>query len=205
MKLIIQKLKNEKKNEKDLTISLDFVFKTNPKKKVSNKIKIELPNSFLLKKFNILIISDIQRPEEKNIIQINNPDIISKTTSKELKKFTHCICLEKFSSNIIKFAPILGKLRIMPNKKDGTLTNDIENILADIKKGNKFYTIDQSSTKFLKIPIATVLDEDDLIIKNIEYLVEKMKNLFGKLSDSVKEVYIKTTQGKPIIISNEYF
>ena len=84
----------------------------------------------------------------------------------------------KFMPKLAKVARILGPVGMMPNPKTGTVTEDVETAVSQIKKG--------------KIEVKTEKD-----IPVIHTIMGKKSFDDNKLAENFKEIYNSLNQNKP--------
>jgi len=71
-----------------------------------------------------------------------------------------------------KLGPILGKRGLMPNPKDGTVTQEIAKAVSEFKKGKINYRADKAGIVHNKI--GRVSMEDQKILENIKALYDEI-------------------------------
>ena len=83
---------------------------------------------------------------------------------------------------------ILGPRGLMPNPKTGTVTNDLENIIGEIKKGRIDYKMDKDGN--LHIPVGKVSFENSKLIDNINAV---MNSVLAVKPTFAKSNYIRSS------------
>lgn len=99
-------------------------------------------------------------------------------------------------SRLKEIASILGSRGLMPNAKIGTLTDNPEVIMHDMK--NKIVFFKSGKSGLIQCRIGTVAMTSEKIIENITFLI---KHIMGQTKNSaigkgfIKSLYLKSTMG----------
>jgi len=80
---------------------------------------------------------------------------------------------------------ILGPRGLMPNPKTGTVTNNVEEIVKELKKGRIDYKMDKEGN--IQIPCGKISFDKEKLVENI---IEAIKNVLSVKPSSVKGIYI---------------
>jgi len=80
---------------------------------------------------------------------------------------------------------ILGPKGLMPNPKTGTVTNNVEEIVKELKKGRIDYKMDKEGN--IQIPCGKISFDKEKLVENI---IEAIKNVLSVKPSSVKGIYI---------------
>ncbi len=88
----------------------------------------------------------------------------------------------------------LGPKGLMPNPKNGTVTNDIASAIGEYKKGKQTFACDTSGVIHIK---AGKLDMDDeKLIENVHVAVSAVEEVLGKpYNQSVVRMHLASTMG----------
>jgi len=89
---------------------------------------------------------------------------------------------------LAKYGKLLGPKGLMPNPKLGTVTNNVEKIVTDIKKGQIEYRTDKDG--IISVPFGKKSFDDKKLIENFQDLFDTIKGLRPAV---VKGQYIITT------------
>ncbi len=106
-----------------------------------------------------------------------------------------------FMTKIAKVAKILGPAGVMPNPKTGTVTEDPERAVKEIKKGR----LDVKTEKDAPV-IHTVIGKrsftEEQLTENFMELIGALKqnNPTKSASDWIKSVYISTSMGRSVAV-----
>ena len=106
-------------------------------------------------------------------------------------------------SRLKKIASILGAKGLMPNVKVGTLTDNIEAVISDMK--NKIAFFRSGKTGLLQARVGSVSMANDQILDNLNFLV---KHIYAQNKNPstnknyIKSIYIKSSMGRIHKIEN---
>jgi len=145
-----------------------------------------------------------------NYIKKNNYEkyaIISQTTMsvygykkliediKENKiQFDVAIATPSVMAKIAVLGKELGPKGLMPNPKNGTVTDDIKSAVSEYKKGKQTFACDTSGVIHMK---AGKLDmDDDKLIENIHTAVSAVEDVLGKVyNQAINRMHVVSTMG----------
>ena len=174
----IKKAKAGSKAKFDATIELHInLFKDPKNPELSVRFTTTLPNGTgKSKKVAVLASKKVAGAD----IELLESDIekIEKGTIKPKIDFEVLVAEPKFMPKLAKVARILGPVGMMPNPKTGTVTEDVETAVSQIKKG--------------KIEVKTEKD-----IPVIHTIMGKKSFDNNKLAENFKEIYNSLNQNKP--------
>ncbi len=139
--------------------------------------------------------ADIQFKEE-------DLDAIEKGKIKPKIDFDVFVAETKFMPKIAKVAKILGPAGVMPNPKTGTVSDDVEKAVEQIKKG-KIEVKTEKELPIIHTIIGKVSFEEKELVDNFNELISSLKqNKPLKSSpDWIKNIFISSTMGPSIRIS----
>ncbi|HOA18727.1 MAG TPA: 50S ribosomal protein L1 [bacterium] len=139
--------------------------------------------------------ADIQFKEE-------DLDAIEKGKIKPKIDFDVFVAETKFMPKIAKVAKILGPAGVMPNPKTGTVSDDVEKAVEQIKKG-KIEVKTEKELPIIHTIIGKVSFEEKELVDNFNELISSLKqNKPLKSSpDWIKTIFISSTMGPSIRIS----
>lgn len=136
-------------------------------------------------------------------------DYVGAEYLEEIKKgwfdFDVIVATPDMMAELGKLGRVLGPKGLMPNPKTGTVTQDIANAVAEIKKGKVEYRVDKAGNINVLIGKASFDDEQ---------LYENFKALFNTIAKArpaaVKGTYIKTlalstTMGPAVKVAPDSF
>ena len=95
---------------------------------------------------------------------------------------------------LAKIAKNLGPRGLMPNPKNGTVTDDIKSAVEEYKKGKQTFACDTSGVIHIK---AGKLDlEDEKLIENVTTAISAVEDVLGKpYNQVVNRMHIAPTMG----------
>lgn len=103
---------------------------------------------------------------------------------------------------ITKVARILGPVSKFPNKKNGTITDNIKETIDQLKKGMLQYNADKANIVHAKV--GTVKMDAQHTMENIKLLVsEIIKNNRIKPRELIKSIYLSSTMGLSVQLSTD--
>lgn len=185
-------IKNAKESEKakfDATIEVHFNLGIDPKQVDQNVRAITtLPHGTgKTIKVAVFAADDIKSAD----LQLTESDIknIEKGKIKPHVDFDILVTEPRFMPKIAKIARILGPQGVMPSPKAGTVTNDVQKVVAQIKKGRVELKNEQNAPL-----IHTIIGKQSFETKKLE---ENFKEILNTLNHSrpqkvKKETYINS-------------
>lgn len=134
-------------------------------------------------------------------------DLIEKIKSKSnldgsmaLSDYNICLTTNDLMMKLKDVANILGRSGLMPNKKDGTITDDLQTTITTLKSGSQvLFRNDKSG--YIRMRIAKSDFTNDKIVDNIKTIVDQLQLLKpAKLKQLFKRFIISSTQGSGLNI-----
>jgi len=112
-----------------------------------------------------------------------------------------CIATPDVMSQIGKIARILGPRGLMPNPKTGSVTNDIEATVKEIKAGRLSFRVDKYG--ILHIPVGKASFEEQKLKENIKSLLQTVQRLRPSSAKGqyFKRITLCSTMGPGIKVS----
>jgi len=168
-----------------------------PKKSDQNvRGSVTLPNS-LGKEVKVAVFVDTDKADEaKNAGAdfIGSDDLIEKY-SKDPIDFDVALTTPAMMKNVSKLAKILGPKGLMPNPKSGTVTENIEKAVKDIKHGQSRFKADKDGT--IHGTVANIDMDKVKITENLASFIAELKRLKPASSKGIyiKDIYLSTTMG----------
>lgn len=153
------------------------------------------------KKIGVLTNKIITFEENYNILYLTLEKMEALIESGNL----HIIKLFIHSSDIKKIAPFskyLKKKRLMPSKKDGTVSNDLQSAVSSYYNSIKIYKLDKNGIFHVKLgrlndPLENLLQTYNSIIDSIKALTT-----IDQKNKIIKNIFLCTTMSPSIEISN---
>ena len=149
------------------------------------------------KKLKIAVLCEQEKVEEAKKIGADvagSQDLLDKISSGELN-FDKLICTPGMMSKIGKLGKILGPKGLMPNPKLGTVSNDLNKSITDIKTG--LVEIKNDKDGNLALSIGRKKFTNEKLEENYKYFIEflkkeKSENIKGEF---IKNIFLTSTMG----------
>ncbi|QJC33790.1 50S ribosomal protein L1 [Enterobacteriaceae endosymbiont of Donacia provostii] len=187
------------------SIDIAIILGINPKKTEQNiRGNVFLPHGNG-KNIKIAVFADGKeaiQAKKLGIELVGMQDLLTKITNGE-KNFDIVISTPKAMDLVTKLGPILGPKGLMPNPKLGTITNEIDKAIKNIRSGQINFRNDKNGiihTMIGKINFENNKIKENLIIflKNLKkYKPIQLKNNF------IQKIYISSTMGIALNITKE--
>lgn len=131
---------------------------------------------------------------------VGSDDLIKKIEDGWLE-FEYAVATPDMMAAVGRLAKILGPKGMLPNKKTGTVTFDVEDIVSELKKGRSFFKNDKSGLVHFSIGKVS-FDAENLK----ENLIVFLKSLNGSKPSAskgkfLKKVTVSSTMGVGVPIS----
>src|SRR6056300_1348539 len=190
-------LKSQPKRK--FTESVDVAVKLgiDPKKSDQNvRGSLTLPNS-LGKSIVVAAFVEGDKAEEAKKAGadiIGSDDLIEKYKDGSID-FDIAVTTPALMKTVSKLAKVLGPKGLMPNPKSGTVTENIEKAVKDIKHGQSRFKADKDGT--IHGTVANIDMNQTQITENLESFIAELKRLKPASSKGIyiKDIYLSTTMG----------
>lgn len=117
--------------------------------------------------------------------------------------FQAVVATPQMMKEVGKIGPILGKKGLMPKPKAGTVTDDVRNIVKELKGGRIEYKSDK--TGVVHMGIGKIVFDDNMLVENIKAFYNQVVK--DKPSDAkgnyIKSVHVCSTMGPGIKINHK--
>jgi len=197
----IQYLKDNVKAKFDETVEVHFLLNidvTKPEQTI--RVSTTLPHG-TGKDIKVAVIASKEVKEAD--LQLTESDIqkLEKGEIKPKADFDVLIVEPKNMSKIAKLGPILGPAGVMPNPKNGTVSENIKDTVVQFKKG-KIELKNESTAPLIHTKCGKINFDNQKLIENFNEILTTLKqNKPQKAkSDWMKKCYICTTMSKSIEI-----
>lgn len=188
----------------DETIELSV--KLNIKRSQSVRDTLVLPNQFSEEK-KVLVFAKGEKAEEAKAAgaaYVGDVDLVEKIRGGWLE-FDVAVATPDMMKDVGRLGPILGRRGLMPNPKTRTVTFDIKEALAELKKGRVEYRADK--TGVIHLAIGKVSMEADKVAENVNVVVKEImrKKPSDVKGDFVKSVALSSTMGPGVKVDARSF
>ena len=190
-------LKSQPKRK--FTESVDVAVKLgiDPKKSDQNvRGSLTLPNS-LGKSIVVAAFVEGEKAEEAKKAGadiIGSDDLIEKYKDGNID-FNIAVTTPALMKTVSKLAKVLGPKGLMPNPKSGTVTENIEKAIKDLKHGQIIFKTEQQG--IIQGTIANSEMDDAQITENLNSFIAELKRLKPASSKGIyiKDIYLSTSMG----------
>ena len=176
------------KFDESIDVSLRINLKQSKGGDFSLRTTINLPNGSG-KKNTIAVLCEADKVEEAKKAGADvfgSDDLLEKIASGKFN-FTKLICTTGMMAKIGKHGKVLGPKGLMPNPKLGTVTNDLNKAVKDIKTG--LIEIRNDKDGNLSSTIGRKSFSNEKLIENYKHFIESIKK---EKPDTIKGEFIKS-------------
>lgn len=192
----IKKLKSSAKEKFDATVELHINLDLDTSKSDQNvRFSTTLPHGTGKTK-KVAVLASVKIPNADLQLTEEDLDKIEKGQIRPKVDFDVFVAETRFMPKIAKVAKILGPAGVMPNPKTGTVSDDVQKAVEQIKKGK----VDVKTEKDLPV-IHTIIgkvsfDEKNLLANLKEIIATLKQNKPPKsVPEWIKTVYLSSTMG----------
>ena len=172
----------------------------------------QVRNSFTLpngtgKTKRVLVVTKTKAEEAKNAGAdfVGDDDIIEKIVKENWFDFDVMVATPEMMVSLGKIGKILGPKGLMPNPKTGTVTTNVSDAIANIRKGMVEYRADSNGNVHALVGKVS-FDEDKLTENLVSFINEVIKNKpTGVKGSFVKNISISSTMGPGVKIDTNLF
>jgi large subunit ribosomal protein L1 len=113
--------------------------------------------------------------------------------------FDKLVATPDIMAALSKLGKLLGPKGLMPNPKDGTVTNDLSKIVKELKAGKVSFRSDKEGG-VVHMAIGKLSFEDSRILKNLASVVDQVQKIkpAGIKGNYIKSIYLSSTMGPGI-------
>ncbi|MCX8034849.1 MAG: 50S ribosomal protein L1 [Candidatus Dojkabacteria bacterium] len=189
----------------DQTVELKIAVKRSNKNPQPYKISVVFPHSFG-KETKILVLAEPKEAEEAlkaGADYAGLDEYINKILNDNWFDFDIVIAHPNVMSKIAKLGKALGTKGLMPNPKNGTVTQDISNAVKEFKQGRKNFKEDK--TGVINIVFGKVSQGKDKLRENLLKIIEEIKTSTPGIFSDIFSIHIKTTMTPSVKITKSEF
>ena len=184
------------KFDESIDVSLRINLKQSKGGDLSLRTTVNLPNGSGKKnKIAVLCESDkIEEAKKSGADIVGSDDLIEKIAAGKFD-FTKLICTPAMMGKIGKHGKVLGPKGLMPNPKLGTVSNDINKAVKDIKTG--LIEIRNDKDGNLAATIGRKSFSNEKLLENYNHFIESVKKEKPETvkGEFVKNVFITSSMG----------
>ena len=187
--LELVKKNSTSKFDESIDVSLRINLKQSKGGDLSLRTTVKLPNGSG-KKNTIAVLCEADKVNEAKKAGADvygSEDLLEKIAAGKLN-FTKLICTTGMMGKIGKHGKVLGPKGLMPNPKLGTVTNDINKAVNDLKTGLIEIRNDKDGNLCSTIGRKSFTTEQ--LLENYKYFIESVKK---EKPDTIKGEFIKST------------
>ncbi len=128
-------------------------------------------------------------------------DMIEKIKTENWFAYDVIVATPDMMGELGKMGKILGPKGLMPNPKTGTVTNDVEKAIHEIKAGKVEYRVDREAN--MHVSVGRVSFEDEKLVDNLKALTDRIVKVRPSVVKGafIKNAVIHTTMGPSIAIT----
>ena len=155
----------------------------------------------------VLVVTKTKAEEAKNAGAdfVGDDDIIEKIVKENWFDFDVMVATPEMMVSLGKIGKILGPKGLMPNPKTGTVTTNVSDAIANIRKGLVEYRADSNGNVHALVGKVS-FDEDKLTENLVSFINEVIKNKpTGVKGSFVKNISISSTMGPGVKIDTNLF
>ncbi len=178
----------------DETVELSIKLKL--KKSQNVRDTLVLPHQFTEEK-KILVFAKGEKAEEAKAAgaaYVGDQDLVDKIKDGWLD-FDVAVATPDMMKDVGRLGPILGRRGLMPNPKTRTVTFDITDAIAELKKGRVEYRSDK--TGVVHLPVGKVSMEPEKIAENLNIILAEVqkKRPSDTKGEFIESVAVSSTMG----------
>ena len=155
----------------------------------------------------VLVVTKTKAEEAKNAGAdfVGDDDIIEKIVKENWFDFDVMVATPEMMVSLGKIGKILGPKGLMPNPKTGTVTTNVSDAIANIRKGMVEYRADSNGNVHALVGKVS-FDENKLTENLVAFINEVIKNKpSGVKGTFVKSISISSTMGPGVKIDTNLF
>ncbi len=175
-----------------------------PKNKDPKSLKgaVSLPHSSSKKTVKVAVFCtpDMEAKAKEAGADFVGIESITKDVKEGKIEFDVAIATPSVMAKIAVLGKELGPKGLMPNPKNGTVTDDIASAVAEYKKGKQTFASDLSGV--IHMSVGKIDLEDEKIIENIHSAVLAISEVLGKTPElSIQRMHLAPTMGPSVKIA----
>lgn len=182
-------LKNIPKTKFDQTVEVSFKLNINPKETpASVRGTVSLPHGTgKTRRVAVFCKGEFEEKAKDAGADFVGSDELIKKVSDGWCDFDVAIATPDMMKDMGRLGKVLGPRGLMPNPKTGTVTQDVEKAISEVKKGKIEFRMDKQSN--IHAPIGKLSFETQALFENGSELIEAVEH---SRPSAVKGVFIKS-------------
>jgi large subunit ribosomal protein L1 len=182
--------------------TLDVSVRVSIKKSQTVRDTVVLPHQFRGEKKILVFCKGDKEKEalEAGAAYVGAEELIEKVKGGWLD-FDICVATPDMMKDVGKLGPVLGRRGMMPNPKTGTVTFDVKNALAELRKGRTEYRVDKTGVIHLAVGKKSMGDAE--ILENLKVFLDDLarKKPADAKGDFIKSVSLSTTMSPGVFVT----
>ena len=172
-----------------------------PKDKDPKSLKggVSLPHATSTKDVKVAVFCTPEKEDEakKAGADFVGMEAIMKDVKEGKIEFDVAIATPSVMPKIAVLGKELGPKGLMPNPKNGTVTDDIAEVVSEYKKGKQTFACDPSGV--VHMSVGKIDLEDEKLIENIHVAVQAIADIVGKTPElAIERMHLAPTMGPSV-------
>jgi large subunit ribosomal protein L1 len=169
------------------------MLKSQPKRKFTESVDVAVKLGIDPKKSDQNVRGSLTLPNSLGK-SIGSDDLIEKYKDGNID-FDIAVTTPALMKTVSKLAKVLGPKGLMPNPKSGTVTENVEKAIKDLKHGQVIFKAEQQG--IIQGTIANSEMDDAQITENLNSFIAELKRLKPASSKGIyiKDIYLSTSMG----------
>lgn len=202
----IEALKETKNSKFEESFDLNLSLGINPKKSdetVKGEVNFSTP---IPKNAKILVFATGAKAEEAKAAgadKVGGEELIAEIKKSGKAKFDYCLCETIMFTKVVGLAKILSRKKLMPNEKEGTLTNNIKESIQNIREGKK-RVFRNDSAGIVSMCFGKTNFSTESLLSNLKDCIDAINSVKpAKVKEYFKKCYLTTTMGQSVKVSTK--
>lgn len=175
-----------------------------PKDKDPKSLKgaVSLPHATSTKDVKVAVFCTPEKEDEakKAGADFVGMEAIMKDVKEGKIEFDVAIATPSVMPKIAVLGKELGPKGLMPNPKNGTVTDDIAEVVSEYKKGKQTFACDPSGV--VHMSVGKIDLEDEKLIENIHVAVQAIADIVGKTPElAIERMHLAPTMGPSVKVT----
>lgn len=175
-----------------------------PKDKDPKSLKgaVSLPHATSTKDVKVAVFCTPEKEDEakKAGADLVGMEAIMKDVKDGKIEFDVAIATPSVMPKIAVLGKELGPKGLMPNPKNGTVTDDIAEVVSEYKKGKQTFACDPSGV--VHMSVGKIDLEDEKLIENIHVAVQAIADIVGKTPElAIERMHLAPTMGPSVKVT----